>query len=813
MSSFPFNASKMTVSTYSPSQKREGLARFGAWIMVLFGLSLTGLGQAQEGAAAAPAADSGFLINSDNTTFDQNLGIARARGNVEIRLGDTVIQAGEAEFHQSTGKVYARDNARVFKQGTMFTGEEIVYDMNTGEVVSNQFRSSFDPVFYEADKINVPTGEEGQMIEMNDATLTSHDNADPNFRVKARTIRIYPGERVVFKNLKVYAGDVPVFWLPYLSQPLDDELGYYFVPGWNSTWGAFLLNQYGFMIQDHTLATAHLDLRSERGVAGGIEFKSVRHRRNENYGRLNLYYAADQDPQSAFNGRVRDEIVESDRYRINFQHRVYLPGPEESTLYLDIDINKLSDEYFYQDFFQQEFRTDPQPDNILNLVKTHPRGTISLLARAQLNDFFQTDTRLPELAIDVTNAPLFDTGIFYTGYTTVGILDEDLGKREGELIAIRNANDEIARQLQLGNYAVRGKDLIDVRTGSLVKTDYDQVAQESLMDAIERELQNRGYGRFDTYHEFSYPTQIANVLNIVPKAGVGYTGYSDIDAGLVDSFDRTTVHAGVDSSLKFSKLYPDVENAALGLNGMRHVVQPYVNYSWVSTDEIGDNFTPIDRLTPTTRLRPLDIPRYAAVDGINNWNIVRYGLGNRFLTKRNGASHNWLSINSYFETYLEDPEFNRDISNFFTDVSWSPLPWLRAQVNSQLPLFGDEMEFTEVESNLYFMPTDWFRFNIGYYYLQDHPFFVDSNLVTFGTYTRIGEQWGFSTSHRFEAEDSTLEIQQYQLHRDLASWTAGIGAIIRDNRGGEEEFGILMSLTLKAFPRLSIPLDLEPGAE
>lgn len=808
MSAYQLNALTMTFCTNSPT-KREVSPPIFVWLMILFGLCFQSTIYGQD----APAADdSGFQINSDNTTFDQALGIARAKGNVEIKIGGTVIQAGEAEFHQTTGKVYARDNARVFKDGALFTGEEIIYDTNTGEVVSNEFRSSFDPVFYEAENIKVPTGDEGQMIELHDATLTSHDNADPNFRVKAKTIRIYPGERVVFKNLKVYAGNAPVLWLPYLSQPLDDELGYYFVPGFNSTWGAFLLNQYGFMIQDHTLAKAHLDLRSERGLAGGIEFESVRHHDNKNFGNLNLYYANDQDPQTAFNGRVRNDPVDSDRYRVNFQHRVYLPGPEESTLYLDIDINKLSDQYFYQDFFPQEFRTDPQPDNLINLVKSHPRGTISLLARAQLNDFFQTDTRLPELAVDVTNAPLFDSGLFYTGYTTVGILDEDLGYNEENLIAQRDANQEIIRQMQLGNYVIRGADLVDKTTGKLIKESYDQLGNESLMSTIERELQARGYGRFDTYHEISYPGQIGNFLNIVPKAGVGYTSYTNIDSPDIDSFDRTTLHAGIDSSLKFSKLYPEVENAALGLHGLRHIVQPYLNYSWVSTDEIGNNFTPIDRLSPTTRLRPLDIPRYTAVDGINDWNIVRYGIGNRFLTKRDGGAHNWLSINSYFESYLDDPEFNRDVSNLFTDVTWNPLPWMSAQINSQLPVFNDPMEFTEVQSNLYFMPTDWFRFNVGYYYLQDHPFFLDSNLVSIGTYTRLGEQWGFSTSHRFEAEDNTLEIQQYQLHRDLASWTAGIGAIIRDNRGGKEEFGILMSLTLKAFPRLSVPLDLEPGS-
>ena len=76
------------------------------------------------------------------------------------------------------------------------------------------------------------------------------------------------------------------------------------------------------------------------------------------------------------------------------------------------------------------------------------------------------------------------------------------------------------------------------------------------------------------------------------------------------------------------------------------------------------------------------------------------------------------------------------------------------------------------------MPWRNFRFSLGNYYLQDHPFFPDGNQITLGTYWRINDNTGFSTLHRFEIEDSTLEVQQYQIHRDLSSWTASLGGVI-----------------------------------
>jgi hypothetical protein len=121
------------------------------------------------------------------------------------------------------------------------------------------------------------------------------------------------------------------------------------------------------------------------------------------------------------------------------------------------------------------------------------------------------------------------------------------------------------------------------------------------------------------------------------------------------------------------------------------------------------------------------------------------------------------------------------------------------------------MDFTELSSALTFMPTDWFEVGLRHYFINDHPFFEDSDLYTITTYTRLSDNWGVSTAHRYESDDGTLEYQQYSIHRDLASWTASLGGIIRDNRDEENEYGVILSLTLKAFPKVSLPVDFQPG--
>lgn len=698
-------------------------------------------------------------IKSDFTNYDKNLGVATASGNAIVKYGDVTIKGDQIEFHEYSGKVFARDNVRVFKDGQVIDAEEIIYNIHTGELTTSHLKSALDPIFYTSDDVMRPDEEDGGPIILRNSTFTTHDSANPMFHIEVNKLEVYPDNKVVMHGAKVFAGERAIFWFPYFVQPLEEDLGYYFTPGWNSAWGGFLQNQYGISLNDRYLAKTHLDIRSERGIAGGVEFKDRNFKRNTKIGRLFVYYAQDSNPQLRFNGTTRANVVKAERYRLNLQHRVYFPGADDKTFYLDFDINKLSDQYFYEDFFQADFRIDPRPDNLINLTKIFDQGEVSLTGRFQLNEFFRTDTRSPELAIDIIRTPIGNSGFFYDGLTSYGMIDEELS--DAETLA-------------------------------------------GIVDPS-------GFNRFHTYHEILFPHQFGGFLNVIPRAGVGYTNYSNFDMPGLDAVSRSTAHLGMEVSFKMSKRSPNIVNRALGLDGLLHVARPYVNYSYLNTDDLTGRLSPVDRLAPSTRLRPIDMPLFTAIDDLKNWQVIRAGLSNRWLTKRRGTTHEWLSINNYFDTYIQDPEYNRNFSNFFTEVKWTPMPWLTASTTTQFPLFNDQLRFSEVTSALTIMPNDWFRFSLGHYYLDNHPDFRDASLYSVNTYTRLNDNWGFSTSHRFEADDNTLEYQQYMVHRDLAALTASVGGIVRNNRTTENEYGVVLSITLKAFPRLTIPVDFEPG--
>jgi LPS-assembly protein len=269
------------------------------------------------------------------------------------------------------------------------------------------------------------------------------------------------------------------------------------------------------------------------------------------------------------------------------------------------------------------------------------------------------------------------------------------------------------------------------------------------------------------------------------------------------------LYGGVEAALKFSKDYGNIRDRDLGVDGLLHVFQPYVNWSVTSADELDQNYPKIDRLTFTTRPRSLDPMRYTAIDEFDSWNIIRLGGRHQLITHRDDQSYEWLYLDTYMDSYINDPEGTRDYSNLYNDVRWQPLPWLGIDLETQLPVFSGGSGFTELSTKVRFMPNENWEFSVGYRQLNNHPVLLDSNRIDLATYIRLSENWGVGSRHTFEMDDGTMEQQQYTLQRELGDWIAGVGVSHMDNRY-QNEFGIIFSLTLKSFPSASLPLSFDP---
>ncbi len=704
-------------------------------------------------------------------------------------------------------------NVSIYKGNTLQRGDRAIYYYGAQRLDTSNLKVSLDPILLEAGKFTVENVDGTNVYVGEDAGITTHDVQDPNFWIRSKKTTIYPGDKIVFNDMRLYAGDVPIFWLPYLSQPLNADLGYHFIPGARSSWGPFMLNSYGIMLggtrNEKTgenedawlLSRYHFDIRGKRGIGTGVDFLDTRQKNRDEFTGLSLYYLNDLAPETRNSGYPRG-FVNEDRYKYSLKNRWTADFPDDADWRLDANLTVLSDRYYLQDFDPLIFRTDPAPDSTIGIFRRDDESLLSLYTQLRLNDFYRTSTRLPEVSFDQSSRPLFGLPLLHEGSTSLG----RIGEQAPDFVEDSLINPLV--NLTASDPAAR--DILNQLTG------YErQLAQKLLAlplndprrKEIRDQIAEQGYTRFRTYQEFTLPIEIGNFLSLAPKAGFGYTNYSAIQ-GPVEDYDTLTYFGGVEASTKISKDYGNYRDHDLGLDGIKHIFQPYTSWSVVNTNDysLGDPF--VDRLTPTTQPRLLDPARFVAVDDLQSWNILRMGMRNRILTRRDKQTFEWLYLDTYMDAYIEDPEGQREYSNLYNDLSWQPLPWLGVEVSTQFPIVSGGSGFNEFNGRFRFVPSDYFEFSVGYRYLSGHPVLLESDSVDLQTYNRLSEDWGFGTRFIMEFADNTLELQQYSIHRDLGNWVAGVGISSRDNRV-DHEYGVVFSLTLKDFPSVSLPFELD----
>ena len=786
--------------------------------------------------------------------------VATGTGGVSIQTDDAVIYCDHAEYNLDTQEAILVGNVRIFRLDSSLLAERAVYNFKTKSIHALDFEGTRLPYAFGGVDLFSPTA--GAQYNVRGGTFTTDDSSKPDYHLHSRRIRIYPDNRVIYVGSTLYIGTTPVFYFPYFYQSLDQQSGYQITPGYTSVFGAYLLTGVSFPITEHVTGTARFDYRTARGPGLGLnlEYKPNRRVNTPSSTVGEAPYASDDDPsvaagltapnptprraaaangtatangdnpfasgdEFALQGAALSRVVRRqegfqflsyyahddhpdlnrtslDRLPVNVdRYRFALKGAQFITddLYFKFDVDKLSDRYLLQDFYEGEFTRDPNPDNVAQLTYRQPTFTASLIGRAQFNDFFDATERLPEVTLDIPHLPMWDSGFFYTNTNSAGFL--------------RRTFDSASPLPEYSTF------------------------------------------RLDTYHEFTYARTFFGWLSVVPRLGLRATYYSesapgnDASAALqgleddaplrsllgltttnatasdlaaraalqqsINNFQvrgnifRPVVDAGVEASFKLSRVYKNVESRALGLDQMQHVIQPYVNFSEVEDFGVGTReLLQFDRRLPTTQLLPINFPQYNSLDAIDEATDVRIGVRNRLQTKRDALTFNWLEVDTFFQVNAYDPSYQSKVSNVFNQVTFRPLPWMNATVDSQLPVFNGKRGFTEIDTSLSIMPTSNLNLVVSHRYLDNNPFFANSSLLRFNVYYRIDENWGAGFSERYEFADHILQAQSYTVYRDLTSFVASLGLTVRDNNG-VNDYGFLLNFTLKGVPKVSLPVGFD----
>jgi hypothetical protein len=410
------------------------------------------------------------------------------------------------------------------------------------------------------------------------------------------------------------------------------------------------------------------------------------------------------------------------------------------------------------DFFEGEYRTNAQPKTVFEVTKLWSNFSLDVEAQPQVNQFFPTVERLPDIKLSGLRQQLGISPFFY--------------ESESSFAYLRN------------------------KPGAFAGTNYSAM-------------------RADTYHQLLLPKTFFGFLNVTPRAGGRLTYYSETESSALqlNEQDRFVFNTGVETSFKASRLYSGARSELLDVTDLRHIIEPSVNYVYVPRPTARPNELPqFDTEVPSLRLLPVDFPDYNAIDSIDSQNVFRLGLRNKLQTKRDGEVDTLLNWYLVTDWRLDPRDGQSTFSDIYSDLDFKPRSWLI--FNSETRFSVDHSEFNLADHSVTITPGDRWSARIGHRYFRGDPAFgPDSgeNIIYSTLYYRLNENWGARMSHHFEAKDGTMEEQYYTVYRDFRSFTGAFTFRVRDQRTGPMDYTVAFTMQLKSRPTKAGKDRVEPS--
>lgn len=740
------------------------MTRWNRWWMggcFLWWAVLAGSPAGAQSAAPQSASVGGVEVHADTLEYEASRQLLTARGHAVVMRGSDILRANVITFHTDTQDAVAKGNVVLERAAGLWRGEEIHYNFAKDEGRFGTFEYFTDPFYIRAKDARQTASNE---VILSHAQVTTCEGDHPLVYLRARRARLINNDRVKAHGVVFYMAGLPFFYLPYVSKRLDGT-GWEFVPGRSSRMGAYLLTAYTFPAQSNLLSTTHIDYREKRGWGVGQDFRWGVKGGSRQRGLMTAYYADDQKPfKDEAEEETWGELVDKDRYRLRLSDTRSFSERD----YFITELNYLSDPRIIEEFFDEEYRQQSQPENRVSLIHRGDRYTAGLTLNRRLNDFFGNVNRLPEATLDIPRMELGESGFYYESFHSAAWLEQQFPE---------GSDDE----------------------------DYDAF-------------------RIDTSHMLYYPTRHFGFLNIIPRAGYRGTYYSstrettyvtnqapilesNLVVGVTNEVEevvqegsglRNVYETGLEASFKAFKVLHD-QPMGRDYRGLRHVVEPYAKHTYI----------------PEPNLRPGDLPQFDAVDRVDQQHDIYFGARNKWQTKRTvsgvrpigadtgpGAAsqpshtvYDLLDV-GVFTTYRLDPlEDEEDFSDIWLDARIRVVDSL--PVNLWATYDPYESEVTEARAELAWLDFESeSRVSVQYLYRKDRTDQVSGELKLWPN-----ARWSFTTYARYALDQSELEEQAYFVEHRTSCLGIGVGY-----KEVDDDQQIWFQLWLTAFPKTYIKM-------
>src|SRR5437016_2542868 len=108
---------------------------------------------------AIPLCTGGILLGAIETSKDQPVeitstgqttyenGLATARDNVAIHIGETDIYSDFAQYNPRTHDIFVQGNVRIYHDTSLYLANQATYNIETKKIAAEQMQSDYEPYF------------------------------------------------------------------------------------------------------------------------------------------------------------------------------------------------------------------------------------------------------------------------------------------------------------------------------------------------------------------------------------------------------------------------------------------------------------------------------------------------------------------------------------------------------------------------------------------------------------------------------------------------------------------------------------------
>jgi LPS-assembly protein len=518
----------------------------------------------------------------------------------------------------------------------------------------------------------------------------------------AKRMRVYGDEYIAMRDVCVRLGPVPIFLTPYYRYNLKEST-------------VRLKSDISLIKRDKEFGRyGRNDVLFDFGgpVKPGFMLDGYRKRGvlvgplleyqwKSTWGRLKAANIADMD--YAHWTDTNNRPLERSRFFFDWQHQTHW-GTSWDLL---SQVKWQRDSKVVKDFRPDDYDGSRQhPDNFLELAHRGEHGVASLMTRFRPNHFQRIQERLPEFRYDHLPVQLWDRPVY--------------------------------GQWGLGIVHLREKPLLGMAG------------------------EEQSSHRLDLTGELFSPLSVGEGFTFTPIVGgrwVNHFGMSSHpDRG------RFLSQFGFDLRWKLFGEY-DVRNEYWGMDGLRHLFQPVVQYRYIPRVQLASDRLPFIDRTPDSNsptLEEIDLMNRRDIDSLSGMHLVRCGVENYFYTNyRKGIPKQWLRLNAYQDFRLERKTGETTLSDSFLWTEWAPSDFLGIDMYERFDTTHKRLR--EATASVHFHEGDLWRYTFSHSYVAN-----SYNQSSIGFSYRLTSRHTFEVSLGLDAHRPDLIRQTYRLSTQLA---------------------------------------------